>query len=53
VAECVETETAATLLQEMGVQKLQGYFFSKPLQAAAFLSYLKTHAPKAASRHAA
>jgi EAL domain-containing protein (putative c-di-GMP-specific phosphodiesterase class I) len=41
VAEGVETEAAARTLAEMGAHKLQGYFYSKPLQAGAFLSYLE------------
>ena len=54
VAEGVETETASTLLEEMGAQKLQGYFFSKPLQAEAFLSYIKAQAERQSqSRRAA
>jgi len=44
VAEGVETEAAGRALTEMGAHKLQGYYFSKPLQAGAFLSYLEAKA---------
>ncbi len=40
VAEGVETEVIQEALREMGAHKLQGYFFARPLQAGAFLSYV-------------
>ena len=39
VAEGVEDEATQTMLASLGVHKLQGYLFSKPLQAGAFLAY--------------
>ena len=54
VAEGVETEVASTLLEEMGAQKLQGYYFSKPLHAGELRSYLDSEAERTdASRRVA
>jgi diguanylate cyclase (GGDEF)-like protein/PAS domain S-box-containing protein len=41
VAEGVETETQARFLSEAGCDQLQGYLFSKPVQADAFARLLK------------
>lgn len=43
VAEGVEDAGTDALLTALGVQKLQGFAFSKPLQAAAFVDYLARH----------
>lgn len=40
VAEGVENEAAREILAQMGVQRIQGYLFSKPLPAEAFLGYV-------------
>ncbi len=45
VAEGVETEEVRAILAELGVQKIQGYLFSKPLPAEAFLTYLAANRP--------
>jgi EAL domain-containing protein (putative c-di-GMP-specific phosphodiesterase class I) len=39
VAEGVEDQVTQAMLTTLGVHKLQGYVFSKPLQAEAFLAY--------------
>lgn len=41
VAEGVETEEVAALVQHMGCDLMQGYLFSRPLPAHEFLEYLK------------
>lgn len=43
VAEGVEDEETQTALTSMGVNKLQGYLFSKPLQSGAFITFSETH----------
>ena len=43
VAEGVEDEETQTVLTSMGVNKLQGYLFSKPLQSGAFVTFSETH----------
>jgi EAL domain-containing protein (putative c-di-GMP-specific phosphodiesterase class I) len=43
VAEGVEDEATQAMLTSLGVHKLQGYLFSKPLQAGAFLAYAEAH----------
>lgn len=40
IAEGVETEAQALKLQELGCQYLQGYYYSKPIKAQAFLELL-------------
>jgi len=39
VAECVESEKQAKSLTEMGCNRLQGYFFSKPLSGEDFINF--------------
>jgi len=43
VAEGVEDESTQAMLTALGVHKLQGYLFSKPLQAGAFLNFAEQH----------
>ncbi|HYV30702.1 MAG TPA: EAL domain-containing protein [Candidatus Binatia bacterium] len=43
VAEGVEDEVTQATLSALGVHKLQGYLFSRPLQAGAFLTFTETH----------
>lgn len=43
IAEGIETESQAALLRKIGVHKLQGYFYSKPLPAADFIVYCQTN----------
>lgn len=40
VAEGVETQEQATALMKLGVEELQGYFYSKPLKPGDFIDYL-------------
>lgn len=43
VAEGVETEQQLKLLESLGCDQIQGYFFSRPLSADDFLSYYRAH----------
>ena len=43
VAEGVETEEQKDELIRMGVQYLQGYYFSKPISEMEFIRFLKEH----------
>jgi diguanylate cyclase (GGDEF)-like protein len=45
IAEIVETEAAATALQEMGCDYGQGYYFSEPIEAPLALQWLRTQQP--------
>jgi diguanylate cyclase (GGDEF)-like protein len=45
VAEGIETEAQATTLLELGCKRGQGYLFSRPLAAAAFVERLEAEAP--------
>ena len=53
VAEGVESEEVRSILAELGVQQVQGYLFSQPLAADAFLNYLAAHQPRECSKRAA
>lgn len=43
VSEGVETEEQLNAVKELGVDYIQGYYFSKPLPRSEFLEFLKTH----------
>ncbi len=43
VAEGVETEEELSILRKMDCDLIQGYYFSKPLDEASFVKYLKQH----------
>ena len=44
IAECVETLEQMKLLQELGCQEIQGFYFSRPVSAAAFAeNFLEPH----------
>jgi diguanylate cyclase (GGDEF)-like protein len=43
VAEGVEEEVTQELLTSLGVNKLQGYLFSKPLEPAAFIEFVESY----------
>jgi len=43
IAEGVETAEQVTLLRTTGVRKVQGYYFSPPMRADAFLHYFSLH----------
>ena len=43
VAEGVETQEQLTFLRDRGCDEIQGYYFSRPLQADAFSEFLKRH----------
>ncbi len=53
VAEGVEDRVTQAMLTAMGVDKLQGYLFSKPLEPAAFEHFLEHHEAKPRPRRAA
>ncbi len=41
VSEGVETAQELATLEELGIDYIQGYYFSKPIEAAAFIEFLK------------
>ena len=43
VAEGVETKEQADFLSSWGVEYLQGYYYSRPLNEDDFLEYMRTH----------
>lgn len=49
VSEGVETKEQFTQLEEMGIDYIQGYYFSKPLPAEEFLAFVKEHSTRAAA----
>ncbi|MGN0078648.1 MAG: EAL domain-containing protein [Coriobacteriales bacterium] len=46
VAEGVETQEQLDKLRALGCDKIQGYYFSRPLPADEFVAYLKDHAAR-------
>ena len=46
VAEGVETAAQQDFLVSLNCQKLQGYFYSKPLPASEILPFIRDHAPR-------
>lgn len=42
VSEGIETEAQYKVMKEMGINYIQGYYFSKPLPEAEFLEFVKT-----------
>lgn len=53
VAEGIEDQVTQAMLAAIGVDKLQGYLFSKPLQAGAFLGFVEKYQARQARRRAA
>lgn len=47
VSEGVETAEECQVIESLGIEYIQGYYFSKPLPEEEFLSYLKTFQPPA------
>jgi Amt family ammonium transporter len=45
IAEVIETEEAAAVLEEMGCEYAQGYFFSQPVDAEAAFQLLRSREP--------
>jgi len=43
IAECVETEQQVKVLHSLGCDQFQGYYFSRPLSAAAFAEKIRAH----------
>jgi EAL domain-containing protein (putative c-di-GMP-specific phosphodiesterase class I) len=50
VAEGVEDEETAILLTEMGVEKLQGYYFSRPMSRQECQRFMRDYASRNANR---
>ena len=46
VAEGVEDPVTHALMATLGVDKIQGYLFSRPLEPAAFLAFIERHVPR-------
>lgn len=49
VSEGVETAEECRAIEELGIEYIQGYYFSKPLPEEAFLDYVKNFQPPALS----
>ena len=49
VAEGVETEFEAIIMTKLGCTELQGYYFSKPVDADQMANLLKTFQPESLS----
>jgi len=49
VAEGVETAAQRDILLQLGCDELQGYFFARPMSAAALLSWAAGHKPEGAA----
>ena len=45
VAEGIETEEQVKVMKEMGVEYIQGFYYSRPVPEAEFISFLKEHNP--------
>jgi len=43
IAECAETEDQLKTLRSLGCDQIQGYYFSRPLRAAAFAEMARSH----------
>ena len=43
IAECVESKEQVEILRSLGCDQIQGYYFSRPLGAAAFGEMLRSH----------
>ena len=51
VAEGVENDAQRRILQEQGCQVAQGYFFARPMPAAALTAWMQSRAREAACRN--
>ena len=48
VAEGIETQAAADMLVQLGCEEAQGFWFGRPMEAAAFVEWLGARRPEAA-----
>ena len=46
VAEGIETEEQMKIMSELGIEYIQGYYFSRPIPEAEFLAFLKEKNPQ-------
>jgi EAL domain-containing protein (putative c-di-GMP-specific phosphodiesterase class I) len=46
IAEGIETEYEAAMMTDFGCTELQGYYFSKPIEADKFVELLRTFRPR-------
>jgi len=42
----VETEQQLEILRQLGCDEIQGYFYSKPLAASEFETFVRQHKPE-------
>lgn len=49
IQECVETEEQLNLVTKAGANKIQGYYFSKPLDEDAFIEFIRSRNPNLTS----